>query len=580
MLARFGLSLIVGSMLLVSCSTPPTPPTHSTSMQVNLPTATVAVGGNPVAVCESLVGSMPASVISLRSGGVTIRSAKVVTATPLSVNASGPTPASLIVPARPDHCQVLGLIAPIDPSAPNIEFQINLPTAWNGRSVQYGGGGFNGVLITGLGLIPSGPFNVPAPLAKGFVTYGTDSGHQNKPNTPPQEFALNDEALENFSHLSYKKVRDVAVETMKRYYGRGPNKLYFVGSSEGGREGVMMAQRFPRDFDGIYSRVPVLNWTGLQMFGTRSGNSLAGAAWINPAKVKLVHEATLKSCDALDGATDGIISDFQACERKFDPAPLRCANGVDAGDLCLSDAQISAVKLLRTPLKFPQPLANGVTEYPGYSMGGEGIIGNGPTGGWVSWWSGRSAPAMPPVTSNSITWYYGAGAVQYFFAKDPKFDARNYKPSDFAERTRYISQIMDATDPNLIEFYARGGKLIMKENIADYAQSPNAGIQYFKSVQNKMGEGAVRQFVRLFVAPGVDHVGSGAPANIDMMDLLVDWVERGQAPGTKGQLVLSEQEAAAPFKTLRSRPMCEFPLVPRYKSGDMNVASSFACDSK
>jgi hypothetical protein len=559
--------LVVAS-LLASCSSTVASSNSALSIAIRL----------PVLSCEGLVGSMPASVVGVTSGPVMIRSAQSIAATALSVNAAGPTPASLINPAKPDYCQVLGFIAPIDPSAPNIEFQINLPTQWNGRSVQYGGGGFNGVLINALGFVPSGRFDLPAPLRNGFVTYGTDSGHQNKPNTPPQVFALNDEALDNFTHLSYKKVRDVAVEAMKRYYGKGPNKLYFVGSSEGGREGLMLAQRYPNDFDGVFSRVPVLNWVGLQMFGTRSGISLSGASWINPAKVKMVHEATLAACDNLDGLADGIVSDFQACEKKFDPSALRCPNGADAGDQCLSNGQVSAIKLLRTPLKYPFPMANGVTEYPGYAMGGEGTAGSGPTGGWVSWWTGRSAPTVPPGPTNSITWFYGAGAVQYFFAKDANYDVRNFKPGDFAERVRELSQNMDATNPDLATFKARGGKLIMMEHIADYAQSANAGIQYFKTVQTKMGEATVRDFARLYLAPGVDHVGSGAPANIDMLDLLVDWVERGRAPGEKDLLILTEQETALPFKALRQRPMCEFPLVPRYKSGDANAASSFACE--
>jgi Tannase and feruloyl esterase len=557
--------------LLVSCS--------STGVVSNVDATIAPIATRlPVSSCEALVGQWPASVIGIASGPVTLRSAQAIAAVSLSVNAGGPTPASLINPAKPDYCQLQGSIAPIDPSAPNIEFQINLPTAWNGRSVQYGGGGFNGVLINALGLVPSGRFDLPAPLQKGFVTYGTDSGHQNKPNTPPQVFALNDEALDNFTHLSYKKVRDVAVEAMKRYYGKGPNKLYYVGSSEGGREGMLVAQRYPNDFDGVFSRVPVLNWVGLQMFGARSGNSLWGANWINPAKVKLVHEATLTMCDALDGVADGIVSDFQACEKRFDPTALRCPNGGDSGDQCLSDGQVNAVKLLRSPLKYPYPMANGVTEYPGYAMGGEGTVGTGPTGGWMSWWTGRSAPSLPAAPTNSITWFYGAGAVQYFFAKDANYDVRNYKAGDFAERTLKISQNMDATNPDLSAFKSRGGKLIMQENIADYAQSANAGIQYFKSVQSKMGEGAVKDFARLYMAPGVDHVGSGAPSNIDMLDLLVDWVERGHAPGTKGELTLLEQETTVPFKTIRARPLCEFPLVPRYKAGDINMAASFACE--
>ena len=161
---------------------------------------------------------------------------------------AAPTPAARITPANPEFCKVIGRIEPTDPKAPPIRFQVNLPLEWNGRSLQYGGGGFNGVLITGLGLPTASPFGTPSPLARGFVTYGTDSGHETKPGEPPQLFALNDEAFENFAHRSYKKVRDAAVALMVRAYGSAPAKLYFMGSSEGGREALTMAQRYPGRF--------------------------------------------------------------------------------------------------------------------------------------------------------------------------------------------------------------------------------------------------------------------------------------------------------------------------------------------
>ena len=540
----------------------------------------------PQSACAALVGTMPPSVINLPSGAITIRSAQAMQAAPLSVSANAPTPTAGVTPATPAYCKVLGHIAPIDPAAPNIEFQINLPSVWNGRTVQYGGGGFNGVLISGLGLVPSAPYDEPAPLAKGFVTYGTDSGHQNKPGTPPQIFALNDESLINFAFASYKKVRDVAVETSSRYYGQPPVKLYFVGSSEGGREGMLIAQRYPNDFDGVFSRVPVLNWMGLQMFGTRSGLNLMGANWINPAKARMVGKAVLEVCDSLDGVSDGLVSDYEGCAKKFNPVSLLCAGGADTGDACLSQGQVKAIQDLRAPLNYARPLENGVTSYPGYGIGGEALEGGGPTGGWISWWSGRSAPTVPPQASNSITWFYGAGAIQYLIAKDPNYDPRNFTPASFPERVQYISKIMDATDPDLSKFHARGGKLIMKEHIADYAQSPYAGINYFKSVVSKLGQSKVNEFMRLYVAPGVDHVGFGAPTNIDMLELLVQWVENDQAPGTKSangttgertQLVHIEQESKQPFTVKRSRPMCEYPQFPRYNSGDVSLASSFSC---
>jgi Tannase and feruloyl esterase len=553
-------------LTLVACVSQPTAPVA--------PPLTLA----PKNACATLVGGIAATAIGLPSGAATIRSAQMQDAALLRTQDNAPTPAAGVIPATPAYCRVQGHIAPLDPSAPNIEFQINLPQIWNGRTVQYGGGGFNGVLINGLSLVPAAPYDQPIPLAKGYVTYGTDSGHQNKPNTPPQVFALNDESLTNFAFASYKKVRDVAVEMTKRYYGQAPAKLYFVGSSEGGREGILIAQKYPNDFDGVFSRVPVLNWMGLQMFGTRSGVSLMGSNWINPNKARLVAKAVVATCDLLDGAADGLISDYEGCLKRFDPTALRCAGGGEGGDQCLSDGQINAVKGLHSPLQYASPLENGVTSYPGYGIGGEGLEGIGPTGGWISWWSGRSAPTVPAAPSNSITWFYGAGAMQYLIAKDPNYDPSKFTPTSFAERVRYISTIMDVTDPDLSVFHARGGKLIIKEHMADYAQSPYAGINYYKSVVAKLGQAKVNDFVRLFVAPGVDHVGYGGPANVDMLELLSNWVEQGRAPGSAAPLVHVEQDPKPPFAVKRARPMCEYPKFPRYRGGDMDVAGSFSCE--
>jgi hypothetical protein len=190
--------------------------------------------------------------------------------------------------------------------------------------------------------VPGAPYDRPAPLAQGYATVGTDSGHGTRPGVPPQAFALNDEALLNFAHASYKKVRDVSVALMARAYGRGPQKLYFVGSSEGGREGLTMAQRYPADFDGILSRVPVIHWIALQHVGLRDG-------------------------------------------------------------LALTD------------------------------------------GGWMAWWTGSSAPSMPPQPSDGIGWFYGAGAIQYFYARDPKLDLRTCRAQDHAARIREVSALMDST---------------------------------------------------------------------------------------------------------------------------------------
>jgi hypothetical protein len=528
--------------------------------------------GDPQAACAALAAPIAASKIGLPNGGVNIDSATLVAPAPLAVAERGPTPAALITPATPQHCKVLGRVAPVDPKAPPIVFQVNLPTQWNGRSVQYGGGGFNGVLVSGLGLVPAARFDTPSPLAQGYVTVGTDSGHQNQPNMPPQAFALNDEALVNFAHASYKKVRDVSVELMQRAYARGPEKLYFVGSSEGGREGLTMAQRYPADFDGIFSRVPVINWTALQFAGTRNGLNSMGDAWIRPPLVKLVGDEVLAACDLVDGLGDGIVSDPKDCLRRVDLNKLRCVGA--PGDGCLTDAQIKAIQTLHSPYRFDYDLAHGVREYPGYGVSGEAAPANGPTGGWGAWWSGSAAPVIPPVPANGIAWFYGSGAIQYFYARDPAFDVRKTDPNALKPRVLEVSALMDSTDPELDAFHARGGRLIILENMADYAQSPYAGIAYVDSVVKRLGAARVNEFLRLYTAPGVDHVGAGAPGNVDMLAALAEWVERGRSPSG---LQLVEQETKAPFRVKRSRPLCEWPKYTQYKVGDVSAASSFEC---
>jgi feruloyl esterase len=531
---------------------------------------------DPVAACTELQLPIPASAIGLPSGGASIDTVILVAPSALAVRPKvpfGPPPPEVAVaPALPQYCQVTGAIAPVDPKAPPIRFQINLPTAWNGKSLQYGGGGFNGVLISGLALTPSARPDRPAPLERGYVTYGTDSGHQNAPNVPLQAFALNDEALVNFAHASYKKVRDVAVELMKRRYGQAPKKLYFFGSSEGGREGLTMAQRYPADFDGIFSRVPVINWVALQAAGTRAGVAQFGDGWLSPDKVKLVHDSVVAACDARDGLADGIVSDYEDCMKAFDATKLRCTAGAAAG--CLTEAQLRAVLAMHEPLRLDFALANGVRGYPAWGRGGENAAGSGPVGGWPAWQTGNAPPVVPAGPESSRAWLYGSGAIQYFIARDPNHDPRRFKPDDYAARMREVSALMDSTNPDLSAFAARGGKLVISEHMADYAQSPYAGIDYYKSVVARMGEPAVGGFLRLYVTPGADHMGMGAPSAVDMVEILSDWVERGKAPG---DLVQATHDLKPPFPVLASRPMCRYPAYPRYRGGDPASAASFEC---
>jgi hypothetical protein len=537
----------------------------ATTLPTMAVTADRSLGADPAAKCGALSGET--------AGAMKVDSATLVEAKPFGVAEAGPTPASRISPATPQFCRVLGHIDPVDPKAPPIRFQLNLPLNWNGRTVQYGGGGFNGVVITGIGLPPAAPLDGPSPLARGFATYGTDSGHESKSGEPPQLFAANDEAFVNFAHAAYKKVRDAAVTLLERSYGAKPEKMYYMGSSEGGREGLTMAQRYPNDFDGIFARVPVINWTGLIHASARAGLVTMGDAWIRPAQVKLVHDAVLAACDAKDGVADALIEDAVGCKARFDPGTLLCAKDAD-GDQCLSEAQLSALRTHQSSYRFSFALANGITEYPGWGLSGEATRAYGPTGGWSSWWLGSAPAVLPPLPANGIVWVYGSGALQHIFARDPNFDVRKYRPEDFADRVREVSALMDSTNPDLGAFKAHGGKLIMLENMSDYAQSPYAGIGYFEQVRQRMGEANVAAFARLYTAPGVDHVGSGGPSYVDMLSVLVDWVENDRAPG---DLTVIEQQPALPITVDRALPLCQWPAWPHYREGDPRGAASFVC---
>ena len=551
------------ALTLCACSSPPG--------------STPSTAVDPAAACSALSAPIAAAAVGLPTRGASIEAATFV---PASAEAPvnplpfvPPPPEAVVVPAMPAHCRVVGQIASLDPAAPPIRFQVNLPEGWTGRYLQFGGGGFNGMLITGLALPPSGRIDRPGPLMRGFVTAGTDSGHANAPGVPLQQFAMNDEALENFAHASYKKVHDVAFELMKRHYGKGPDKAYFMGSSEGGREGLTMAQRYPRDFDGIFSRVPVIAWTGLQAAGTRMGTTQMGAGWLSPAHVKVVHDAVLAQCDRLDGLADGVVGDYEGCRRVFDPAPLRCAAGATGG--CLGDAQLEAVRTLHTPYESDVVLANGLRSYPGWGFGGEAASGGGPVGGYVSWQTGTAPQALPAGPASSRAWLYGSGAIQWFYLRDGNADPRGFKPTAHAAQVARVSALMDSTDPDLATFADRGGKLVVSEHMADYAQSPYAGIAYWKSVVERLGAGRTESFMRLYVTPGADHVGTGAPTMVDMLDVLVAWVERGQPPGDLVQVSLQNEP---PHTQTAGRPMCRYPAFPRYLgSGDAAAPASFAC---
>lgn len=530
--------------------------------------------------CPGLAGqTVPASAIGLPSGAATVNAAALVPAVAETVDGNR------VTPATPAYCRVLGRIAPRDPRAQPIQFQLNLPTAWNGKALQYGGGGFNGVLITGLAPLRDAAAGDPLPLARGYATFGTDSGHQASASPPsePGAFALNDEMLENFAFASYKKVRDVSVGLMRTFYGRAPGQLYYFGGSEGGREGLTMAQRFPADYDGIVSVVPVINWTGLFHAFVRNAVPQFDD-WLDAAKTPLIAKAVAEACDGLDGLVDGVVNNYLGCQPRVQLQTLRCPDGRDAGSSCLSDKELAVLQGLHAPYTFSFPLANGITSYPQWLYGHEDSLDGPQALSLMRWVTGSAAPTVPPNAATASThWLYGSNWIRYAIARDAGYDVRGYRPEAFAARVQQTSALIDSTNPDLSAFFARGGKIIVRENAGDRAQSALMGIAYYQAVVARLGQAAVDRSMRLYVSPASTHTGnarsvtdqSTVPTTVDLIDPLDRWVTTGQAPADA--IVQTNKGARPPYPVLASRPMCRYPAYPHHVGGDRLQAGSYTC---
>ena len=516
---------------------------------------------------------------------------------------------SVIVPAAgtgvaavAEFCKVLGDINPVDPVAPKIKFQINLPSNWNGKALMFGGGGYNGVLATGLGNVPAGPSDKPAPLARGYATFGSDSGHQANANgSRDGTFGANDEALKNFSSDAIKKTRDVAINIIQMRYAARVQKTYFAGGSTGGREALFAVQNWPQDFDGAIVLYPAWNAASLDLqFGRITRELAKPGAYPNRAKRKLMYDAALAACDGLDGVTDGLISNVSACNASFNPMtamlgnqPLRCAGGVDAGDTCLSDAQISGYVVTNTPLVLNYTLASGENTYPGFNTWGTdfGNPSSSPLQPTVLTLAlGTEQPAnpmpavKPAVTVNNVNTPassppYGSTFmdqwVKYFVTRDAGFNSLSLDPQNpgtYQARIVQLTALQDVNKTDLSAFANKGGKILMAHGSHDALVSTRATQQYWQRIRTAMGPAKVDSFARYYEIPGYGHALSSVfNAAWDSLTTLEDWVEKGIAPPPQ----TVADTAGVPGRT---RPLCDYPGYPKYRgAGDINVASSFSC---
>ena len=522
---------------------------------------------------------IPAEAIGLPTTGGAVTEALVVAA-------AGTGPA-----ATPEYCRVTGTIAPVDPSAPNIIFRVARPSTWNQKVTMFGGGGLDGTIPNVAGNVPAGPVDQLLPLGRGYATFASDSGHQaNASGSLDGQFQLNDEAVRNFGGHALKKTRDAAIYLIKARYAAGaPKKSYFAGGSTGGREALSVAQRWPEDWDGIIACYPAWNQLSAMLGGHRVNRALAQpGAYPNTAKRVLIRNASLEACDALDGVVDGLISNQSACNGSFDPAvatlngaPLRCAGGVDTGDTCLSDAQITALKTINTAAQFNFFLASGSQGYPGYNVWGAdlGITSNpSPLQPTVTFLNlGTEQPAMPvPAGAPYITKQVDQ-VVKYGITRDPSYDSLSLDPENpgpWGARLSELSTMLDVST-DVSAFVARGGKLLLAHGLSDVLVSSRATEQYYQRLQAQFGPANVDAFARYYEVPGYGHAVSTAfNATWDSLTALEDWAEKSSAP--KGQV--TTDTAGVPG---RKRPLCDYPTWPKYKgSGDVNAAESYTCANR
>jgi feruloyl esterase len=458
---------------------------------------------------------------------------------------------SVAVPAAgttPEHCRVSVLVPP------EIHIEVNLPATWNSRLYMFGNGGFAGESFEA----PNRVANRAAGLRKGFTTAATDTGHS-AASEPGATFAANQQKFVDFGFRSLHLTAVVAKRLIGEYYGQAPAKSYYDGCSLGGRQGLILAQRFPDDFDGIIAGAPALDQVGTMLSRAWWMQGFAAAPLPAP-KLKLLSERVYAQCDAKDGLKDGLIDDPRKCGFQAARDLPRCAAGADRSD-CFTDGQIAALERVYSDVK-----SGGKRFFPGWPVGSEAVAANGQSG-----WLGQ----MVDGPNGTGTWPRYAETFLRFEAypeKDPQLSLSRFDIDKDPARTTLAAQILNATDTDLTAFRRHGGKLLMYYGWADPQLNPLLGVEYYEKVMEKTST-ETPGFFRLFMVPGMFHCGGGIGTSVfDAATPLVNWVESGSAPATIAASRVVEG------KVVRTRPLCAYPEVARYKgSGSIDEAANFAC---
>ena len=451
----------------------------------------------------------------------------------------------------PDHCLVQGRLDPrkgVGGKDYAIGFELRLPAEWNGRFLFQGGGGLDGHIVPAVGIAGTG--GAPG-LMRGFAVVSTDAGHEGD----DASFAEDQQARLDYAYNALGRVTVEAKQLVVRYYGDPVKFSYFAGCSNGGRQGMMAAQRYPLDYDGIIAGDP----------GFRLSRAAVAEAWdtqqlariapkdgqgrplldhsLTEADLKLVSAAVLKQCDALDGLADGMINDVKAC--RFDPKVLQCKAGQK--ESCLPAEKVAALAAIQ----------NGAHDSRGRRLYSGWYYDAGMADPGWSFWKTKLNPTL------------GFDSLSRYFSTPPLHPgSQGFDFDKLEEQTAATGAINDPTSTYLTSFSARGGRLLIYQGVSDPVFSAQDIVGWYDRLNADNGDQS--ENARLFLIPGMGHcMGGPATDRFDALTALQDWVEKHIAPDR-----ISASGAAFPGV---SRPLCAYPKVARYNGGDPAQEASFAC---
>lgn len=448
----------------------------------------------------------------------------------------GPGAAAAIA-RLPAFCRVLATLRPTADS--DIKIEGWLPAdGWNGRLEAVGNGAFMSSIFYG---------NLADAVAEGYAGVATNTGHEGNSG----EFAYgHPEKLIDWGYRAVHEMTVTAKAVIAAYYGNPPRYSYWNSCSTGGREGLMEAENYPEDFDGLAvgdAANPMTRNQASTIFSTLAVNR-DPAGFLTEAKWKLYREAVLARCDAADGVKDGLLNNPPGC--RYDPHELECRSG-DHDD-CLTAAQVVSLKTVLAGMKNPR---TGEQLHPGWPVG--------------------ATPNSTMVVGHEPEQV----AIDTFRAvfQNPAWDYHSMDfDRDIALSDRLGNPLINAADESRLKaLFARGGKLFLYHGWNDPNISPLLAIDYYnKAIAANGGTAGTFDSMRLFMVPGMNHCGGGEGPNVfDKMAVLTRWVEQGTAPE---RILASHTDAQGQVD--RTRPLCPYPQVARYRgSGSTDDAANFAC---